>query len=216
MSLTEIGVYTMLLCHAWLDNGLPTDVAQIARLVKLPVPRFTKMWNGALSECFVEHDGRLVNVRLEEERDKQANYRSRQAGNGALGGRPKKNPWVSETEPKGDGDSKDLSLVEKKEIEFEAFWLAYPRKDGKQAARAEWNRLSLDAEAQLQIASDLERRCRSAQWQKDGGQFIPHARTYLHQKRWLDGFEGPAPAPTVSQAVADPVSAWLSQKVVGS
>jgi hypothetical protein len=29
----------------------------------------------------------------------------------------------------------------------------------------------------------------SSQWLKEGGQFIPHARTYLHQKRWEDGFE---------------------------
>ena len=26
----------------------------------------------------------------------------------------------------------------------------------------------------------------SAQWRKDGGEFIPHPRTWLHQGRWKD------------------------------
>lgn len=86
------------------------------------------------------------------------------------------------------GDSDHLLEERKREADFGAFWNRYPRKDGKQAARQEWFRLKPTDEEQRVIASDLERRCQSAQWLKDGGQFIPHARTYLHQKRWEDGF----------------------------
>jgi uncharacterized protein YdaU (DUF1376 family) len=92
MTLTEIGVYALLLSHCWLDNGLPTSVEKIARLVKIPPPRFRKMWEGPLSECFTERAGRLHNPRLDEERRKQADYRRRQTDNGKLGGRPKKEP----------------------------------------------------------------------------------------------------------------------------
>lgn len=84
----------------------------------------------------------------------------------------------------------DHFLEEKKrEADFAAFWQAYPRKDGKQAARSEWMRLKPTDDQQRQMAADLERRCRSSQWLKDGGQFIPHARTYLHQRRFEDGFD---------------------------
>lgn len=82
MSLTEIGVYMLLLSHAWLNGGLPTEVTEIAKLVKVPVPRFVKMWQGALSECFEHQHGRLVNVRLEHERQKQADHREAQSQRG--------------------------------------------------------------------------------------------------------------------------------------
>lgn len=79
MSLTEIGAYTLLLSHCWLDNGLPTDVAQLARIVKVPEKQFARMWAGALSECFYEAKGRIHNDRLDRERKKQADFRRRQS-----------------------------------------------------------------------------------------------------------------------------------------
>lgn len=97
--------------------------------------------------------------------------------------------FASSTDGIGLGVSSDLLLEEKKrEADFETFWQIYPRHDGKQAARVEWVKLNPDLDTQRVIRVDLERRSRSAQWLKDGGQFIPHARTYLHQKRWEDGF----------------------------
>jgi hypothetical protein len=87
------------------------------------------------------------------------------------------------------GSSDHLLEEKKRQADFANFWAAYPRKDGRQAALTEWQRLKLSDEQQKAIASDLERRGNSSQWLKDGGQFIPHARTYLHQRRWEDGFE---------------------------
>jgi hypothetical protein len=97
---------------------------------------------------------------------------------------------ASSTGGSGLGECSSILLEEKKrEADFANFWAAYPRKDGKQAAKAEWLKLRPSDEIQKQIAADLERRGRSSQWLKDGGQFIPHPRTYLHQRRWEDGFE---------------------------
>lgn len=79
MSLTEVGAYTILLSHCWLDNGLPTEVGQLARIVKVPERQFAKMWAGPLSECFYEKKGRLQNSRLDVEREKQSDYRRRQS-----------------------------------------------------------------------------------------------------------------------------------------
>ncbi len=69
---------------------------------------------------------------------------------------------------------------------FEAFWGAYPRKVGKGAARAEWVRLRPTAELQTQMLAELDRQRSCDQWTKDGGQFIPFPRTWLHQGRWED------------------------------
>lgn len=78
--------------------------------------------------------------------------------------------------------------------EFETFWLAYPPREGvrtgKQAARTAWQRVRATDVAP--IMASVERLKRTKQWSKDDGKFIPHASTFLNQRRWEDD---PAPAP---------------------
>lgn len=66
---------------------------------------------------------------------------------------------------------------------FAAFWVAYPNKKGKQPALKKWNGGKFDP---LVILPVLEQQKRLRDWVKDGGKFIPHAKTYLHQRRWED------------------------------
>ena len=69
---------------------------------------------------------------------------------------------------------------------FERFWSEYPRKTAKDAAWKEWLKRSPDdALTELMISKVREHKA-SPQWTKDGGQFIPHPRTWLHQGRWED------------------------------
>lgn len=69
---------------------------------------------------------------------------------------------------------------------FERFWDVYPRKTAKDAARKVWLKLAPDdALTQLMIAK-VRDHCRTSQWTKDDGEFIPHGRTWLNQKRWED------------------------------
>jgi DNA replication protein DnaC len=66
---------------------------------------------------------------------------------------------------------------------FNEFWRAYPRKTAKHTARRAW----VKAGVQLSVAiKALEIHKRGDQWSKDGGRFIPHAATWLNQKRWED------------------------------
>lgn len=98
MSHAERGMYIDLLARCWLDNGLPKDERQLAALMKIPASRFRRIWSGVLHECFVERGGKLVNPRQERERNKQSEFRRRQADNGSKGGRPSRNPTDSERE----------------------------------------------------------------------------------------------------------------------
>src|SRR3990167_10345948 len=60
MSLAERGAYTTLLCHCWLDAGLPNNMAALAQLVGMTAARFTRMWtNGPIHEGFYEKDAKL-------------------------------------------------------------------------------------------------------------------------------------------------------------
>lgn len=66
---------------------------------------------------------------------------------------------------------------------FPAFWVAYPRKVAPAAARRAWrrHRPSLDV-----VLAALAWQVKSAQWSKDGGEYIPHPSTYINQHRWED------------------------------
>lgn len=74
--------------------------------------------------------------------------------------------------------------------EFMEFWNAYPRKIGKMAAYKIWSR----KKPLIQDVLDaLEWQKKSAQWTKDGGEFVPHPSTYLNQHRWEDEQQIEAP-----------------------
>lgn len=70
--------------------------------------------------------------------------------------------------------------------EFEVVWAAYPRKIGKEAARKVWQKLNGSRPAVAVILTAIEQQRQTAQWKKDGGQFIPHLATWLNQHRWED------------------------------
>lgn len=71
---------------------------------------------------------------------------------------------------------------------FILFWMEYPRKDGKARAFEIWKRQRLHLQAN-QVILHLRAVKATDQWIKDGGRFVPHAATYLSQKRYLDEIE---------------------------
>lgn len=76
--------------------------------------------------------------------------------------------------------------------EFEKFWAAYPRKQAKQGALKAWKKVDVEAS---EILAALEWQKKSHDWTKEGGKFIPHASTYLNQRRWEDEPQKPGRDP---------------------
>lgn len=66
---------------------------------------------------------------------------------------------------------------------FEDFWAMYPRKVSKHAARELWKKKKLDNEYS-DIIKALPSHIKQEQWQSS--KFIPHAVTWLRQRRWED------------------------------
>lgn len=81
MSHAEIGVYLLLLCYDWNEGGIPEDVGQLARMVKLSPKQFARVWE-AIGSCFPVRDGRRYNPRLDQERAKQEEWRAKSAAGG--------------------------------------------------------------------------------------------------------------------------------------
>lgn len=93
-----------------------------------------------------------------------------------------RNPIQSESNP-NPNTNPNPNARETRGMEFEKFWSAYPRKEGKQKARSAFEKVTVSLDVLL-IA--LESQKKSSQWTKDNGQFIPHAATWLNGKRWED------------------------------
>lgn len=94
---------------------------------------------------------------------------------------------------------------------FERFWVEYPRKVAKDAALKEWLKSSPDEALTTRMIAAVRRHKASQQWQKDAGEFVPHPRTWLHQKRWEDV------ASVVVQGIEEPSKAQLqTQKLLAS
>jgi hypothetical protein len=73
--------------------------------------------------------------------------------------------------------------VRDREKEFDAFWDEYPRHEGKQKARDAYKKVDVSLDVILEALSQHKK---SAQWTKNGGEFIPHASTWLNGRRWED------------------------------
>jgi hypothetical protein len=73
----------------------------------------------------------------------------------------------------------------KKEEKFSRFWSLYPRKVAKVAAQRSWKRLKVkDINAIFTVFYDHLLR-----WKYTEIQFVPHASTWLNQRRWEDELE---------------------------
>lgn len=70
--------------------------------------------------------------------------------------------------------------------DFQRFWAAYPKRVGRGAAWRVWECLSPSPELVATILAAIEQQKRGPQWSRNGGQYIPHPRTWLSQERWTD------------------------------
>lgn len=85
-----------------------------------------------------------------------------------------------------DTNNQTKPLAETSADAFSLFWSAYPNKKAKGVAEKAWAKIKPDhALAELIVTAVMAHRL-SADWKKDGGQFIPHPATWLNGKRWED------------------------------
>ncbi len=69
---------------------------------------------------------------------------------------------------------------------FSKFWKAYPKKRDKAKAQRAFLKIKNIEKVFPVMMQALEKQKASADWQKDGGQFIPYPTTWLNGKRWED------------------------------
>lgn len=209
MTNEEVGAYIRLLCHQWSKGSIPGDMDRISRMAgAMAVPSLGYV----MSKFKVGEDGAYRNERLEAERMKQEQFRSIQAKNGKNGaekrwnhGKPngtangiangtamatplataKPNDSSPSPSPSPNNTPPTPKGIDVAPDRFDEFWNAYPRKESKESARKAWRKVK-PSDVDAVIRNVASRKTGDPQWTKDGGQFIPHAATYLNQRRWED------------------------------
>ena len=83
---------------------------------------------------------------------------------------------------------------------FTAFWDAYPKKHGREAAWEVWRKLAPASDTVTLIMNNLEAWKRSGQWTEDGDRYIPKAVNYLSD----EGYWKHAPALPKSATTSSP------------
>lgn len=73
--------------------------------------------------------------------------------------------------------------------DFEKIWAIYPRKVAKHPARLEWARMSSDD--QFSALHSLPLHVRHWKLAAVSMDYVPHLRTWLHQRRWEDELAQP-------------------------
>jgi uncharacterized protein YdaU (DUF1376 family) len=71
----QVGVYIRLLLSAWVNGGIPNNMAELARIARIDTRTLAKMWRQTLAKKWEATPENLyVNPRMEIERKKQAIY----------------------------------------------------------------------------------------------------------------------------------------------
>lgn len=78
--------------------------------------------------------------------------------------------------------------INKEPSGFEEFWIAYPKKMAKQAARTAWKKVNVSLDV---IRASLEKFKLTPDWTKEDGKFIPYPSTWLNGRRWEDEISVP-------------------------
>ena len=98
MAAEEVGGYIRLLCHQWSKGGIPSDEersARIAGLIGSPSIRYV------LAKFTLCDGDTLKNARLEQIRQEQADYKSKQASSGKTGAQKRWDKAKSDGNPNG-------------------------------------------------------------------------------------------------------------------
>lgn len=190
MSDEQVGKYMRLLCIQHQKGILtPKDMLNICKTYDEDVYcKFVK-----------DGEGNYYNERMKNESDRRKRYsESRKANRDSKPEKPvnkrkQKSKIISESydlhmETETVNETVNKRVNKNKSGEFSIFWEVYPRKVGKIDAEKAWIKTKDRPDIQTIIES-IEAHKRTEQWQKDGGQYIPHPARFINRGGWFDEIE---------------------------
>lgn len=198
MTYAQKGMYLELLCHQWNEGGaLPGDDEFLAKACGMAADH--KDFLAALSKFPRNADGLRANARLSEIYQVQSAKHTHRVNSGKKSQNQNQNQIAGALPEQCPSNAMALLDVEARskklerpitggvtpDLDFDAFWGAYPRKTGKKAAFKAWQNAK-DKPPLPDILKAVAAQAATDQWRKDRGQFVPMPSTWLNQGRWAD------------------------------
>jgi uncharacterized protein YdaU (DUF1376 family) len=195
LSFETKGAYAIVLDLIYMRSGrLPDDARYIAGQLGCSVRKWTAIREELIARGKLQaHEGVISNFRADYLTEESRKYQDKQA---EIAGKPRKikaqsQPERSQSEPEPDTTEANAPVVLARPSRadvargFLAFWSAYPRRVGKDAAAKAFSKALPridDPDPLAVILAGIERALPG--W--DDPQFIPHPSTWLTQGRWAD------------------------------
>ena len=203
LNVSQHGMYVLILINMWRYGGSLHLCSILAGNV-LHVDRRTATKNWQVLQHFFRVDGDIVTQpRLTAELEKAAKIcgkrsevaterwaRRKQSMNAIASAPVKQLQDASVLTLQNNTEESPIVPLPKPESRspdgFAEFWVAYPRKVGKGAAEKAWRKVREPLTTLAKIKQALRWQCKSHDWTKENGQYIPHPATYLNGRRWED------------------------------
>lgn len=196
------GAYRRLIDRYVQAEGLPADDVVVCRLVRAESEDERKAVLSVLEAFFEIRGGSYWQKRCQDEVDHRNSTAKQNSRAGKISAASRK---ATSVERASDERGNERATSKRKRIEkeeknkpytsglFDAFWTSYPpgarARSGKAQSLKAWEKLALDGNADL-VMRALEVSKADVQWQKDGGQYIPHASTWLNRRLWENSLPG--------------------------
>lgn len=190
LTLEEEGAYLRLLCSCWQHGSIPSDLAQLAKLIgKGATPALA----ASIAHMFTEapQKGRLIHDRLETERSKQAEYRAAQSGNGRKGAEKRwhggANGGAIATPMANDSSPSSVSCLLFSDSDLSAsIYAEYPRKVARKSALKAIGLVLATTSSEHLLERTKAFATATASWPEADKQFIPHPATWFNRGSYED------------------------------
>jgi uncharacterized protein YdaU (DUF1376 family) len=222
LSPEEDGIYMRLLRLCWRTPGcsIPADEAWIARMLRVSPEYAAERVVPIIAEFFKQEKGRLFSPRLQREYERVRETSMKRSVAGKKGGRPAKPLKNNETikSPAKANEKQNESIQNHNHIspltpqrggesgDFEAFWKAYPERDGgnpRKPAEAKYARAIAKGATHDEIMAGLAGYvAEQKRLGKIGTTYVQQAQFWLSQERWRD-YRPPAQARATGITLSD-------------
>lgn len=216
------GAFIRLLAYAWEQTPpctLPLEGGTLAMWVGVS-PQKWRTISGPVLAKFEVVDGRYVNGKLLAVYVDMCAHRARrrsaaERGNEIRwGSQSDRNAIAKQSLPTPTPKRKNTSNTSPTatDLLFEAIWLEYPRKIGKQAALKAWNKLILRGDPKV-VEAGILRYAAYVKANATDQQYIKHLATLLNSGDWQDDWsiEGVVP---LKAKQPDPDEWWVNERIV--
>jgi len=184
LTLLEHGVYRQVLDQYYLnEKPIDLDTTKLERILNIKTEEEKNALANVLQDFFVKTKNHYVHKRCDiaiEEYQSKSEKASKAAN---IRWAKDKSNSNADAMPTNNQEPLTINHITNKpdyDIQFDAFWIMYPKKVGKEAARKAWlkNKPNIDS-----VIKAVQWQEHSSQWKKG---YIPNPATYINQHRWLD------------------------------